>query len=88
MATALALGMHEDEKRYVLVVEIDGRRPVAYGPFRSADAAEYAAMDYYGTSITGASARGAILVTELRPVDQAAIDRQHAAHVEALLASD
>ena len=58
--------MHEDEKLYVLVVGIDGRRPVAYGPFHTRAAAEHAAMDYYGTAVTGASARDAFLITELR----------------------
>jgi hypothetical protein len=67
-------GMREDEKLYVLVVGIDARRPVAYGPFRTRDDAEYAATDYYGTAITGASARDAFLITELRAVDPAATE--------------
>jgi hypothetical protein len=58
--------MLEDKKLYVLVVGIDVRRPVTYGPFQTRDAAEYAAMDYYGTAITGASAKDAFLITELR----------------------
>lgn len=54
------------QELYVLVVGIDIRLPVAYGPFHTRDAAEYAAMDYYGTTITGASAKDAFLITELR----------------------
>lgn len=57
---------NEDETRYVLVVGIDNRRPVAYGPFHTREDAEHAAMDYYGTAVTGASARDAFLITELR----------------------
>jgi hypothetical protein len=63
------------KKLYVLIVGIDARRPgreaVAYGPFDTRDAAEYAAMDYYGTAITGASARDAFLITELRSATDA-----------------
>jgi hypothetical protein len=81
-------GMRKDEKLYVLVVGIDVRRPVAYGPFRTRDDAEYAATNYYGTAITGASARDAILIAELRAVDPAAIDRAHDAHVEAMTRRD
>lgn len=77
-----------DEKLYVLVVGIDDRRPVAYGPFRTSDDAEYAAQDYYRTAITGASARGAFLITELRAADPTAIERQHDAHVMGLLTRD
>ncbi len=45
-------------------------------------------MDYYGTAITGASARDEFLIADLRPVDPAAIAREHDAHVAALLARD
>lgn len=75
----------QDEKRYVLVIK---DRHLALGPFTSQDAAEYAAMDYYGTAITGASAKDEFLIAELRPVDPAAIEREHARHVNALLARD
>lgn len=62
----------QDEKTYVLVVAIKWtypdlkHRPVAYGPFHTRDAVEYAAMDYYGTAITGASANDEFLIAELR----------------------
>ena len=79
--------MYEDEKLYVLVVGIDVRRPVALGPF-TRDEVEYAAQDYYGTAITGASAAGAFLIAELLPGDLAAIDHQHAAHVRGLMLHD
>lgn len=62
-----------DEKLYVLVVDVDARRPVAYGPFHTRDDAEYAAMSYYGTAITGASARDAILIVELRSATDEAV---------------
>jgi len=79
--------MHDssDEKRYVLVIK---NRGLALGPFASRDEAEYAAMDHYGTAITGASANDEFLIAELRPVDPAAIERQYEAHVRGLLSSD
>ena len=55
--------MH-DEKRYVLVIK---KCYVAYGPFDTRADAEYAAMDYYGTAITGASAKDEFLIVDLRP---------------------
>jgi hypothetical protein len=55
----------QDEKRYVLVIK---SKWVAYGPFHTHADAEYAAMDYYGTAITGASAKDAFLIAELRDV--------------------
>lgn len=78
----------EDEKTYVLVVGLKTRRPVAYGPIATSDDAEYAAMDYYGTAITGASAEGEFAIVELRPASVDAIRREHDRHVRALLASD
>ncbi len=74
-----------EEKRYVLVIK---NRRLALGPFASSDEAEYAAMDYYGTAITGASANDEFLIADLRPVDPAAIAREHDVHVAALLAYD
>ena len=53
----------QDEKRYVLVIK---DRYLAFGPFSTLDDAEYAAMDYYGTAVTGASAKDAFLIAELR----------------------
>jgi hypothetical protein len=44
-----------EQKQYVLVIK---NRRLALGPFASPDEAEYAAMGYYGTAITGASAPG------------------------------
>jgi hypothetical protein len=55
-----------DTKRYVLVVKTRSRQWIAYGPFDTLDRAEYAAMDYYGTAITGASAKDEFLIAELR----------------------
>jgi hypothetical protein len=78
----------EDEKLYVLVVGIDIRRPVTYGPFHTRDAAEYAALNHYRTAITGASARFAFTITELCPVDPEVIEREHDAHVKALMIRD
>jgi hypothetical protein len=73
------------DKRYVLVIK---NRCVAYGPFGTRDDAEYAAMGYYGTAITGASARDEFLIAELRSADEDAIRREHDRHVRALLVSD
>lgn len=75
----------EDTKTYVLVVAIKTRRPVAYGPFATRDEAEYAAMDHYGTAITGASWDGEFLIAELHAADPAAITREHDRHIAALL---
>jgi hypothetical protein len=66
-------GMRNDEKLYVLVVGIDDHHPVGYGPFHTRDDAEYAAMNYYGTAITGASARDALLIVELRSATAAEV---------------
>ena len=55
----------QDEKIYVLVI-VKSKSPVAFGPFPTRGDAEYAAMDYYGTAITGASARDEFLIAELR----------------------
>lgn len=52
----------DDAKQYVLVIK---DRYLAFGPFDTQDAAEYAAMDYYGTAITGASAKDEFLIAEL-----------------------
>ena len=73
------------EKRYVVVIK---NRCLALGPFDSADAVEYALMDYYGTAITGASAQDEYLIAELHQVDPEALVRQHDAHVAALLTYD
>lgn len=73
------------QKHYVLVIK---NRRLALGPFASPDETAYAAMDYYGTAITGASARDEFLIADLRPVDPAAIAREHDAHVAALRAYD
>jgi hypothetical protein len=75
-----------DDKQYVLVIT----KPhcLALGPFSSRDDAEYAAMDHYGTAITGASARDEFLIAELRSSDAEAIRREHDRHVAALMASD
>lgn len=72
------------DARYVLVVVGEG---LAFGPFPSRDDAEYAAMDYYGTAITGASAKGEFLVAELRS-GSGMVDRHREAHVRAILATD
>lgn len=50
-------------KRYVLIIR---NKWLAYGPFDTQEGAEYAAMDYYGTAITGASAKDEFLIAELR----------------------
>lgn len=52
-----------DEKRYILVIK---NRYMAFGPFSTLDDAEYAAMDYYGTAVTGASAKDAFLIADRR----------------------
>ena len=52
-----------DIKHYVLVIK---NKWLAYGPFTTRDDAEYAAMDYYGTAITGASAKDEFLIAELQ----------------------
>ena len=58
-----SMSKQNDEKRYVLVIKNKWR---AYGPFATRDDAEYAAMDYYGTAITGASAKDEFLIAELQ----------------------
>ena len=72
------------DKQYVLVIK---DRYLALGPFSSRDDAEYAAMDYYGTAITGASIKGEFLIAELRGAGDAP-ERAHARHVEALMVGD
>ena len=72
--------MHD--KLYVLVIK---NKRIAFGPLPTLDAAEYAAQDYYGTAITGASANDELMIVELRAVDPAALSREHDRHVEALL---
>jgi len=52
----------QDEKIYVLVIK---KAWLAFGPFTSRENAEYAAMDYYGTAVTGASAKDEFLIVEL-----------------------
>lgn len=75
--------MHD--KLYVLVIK---NKRIAFGPLPSRDSAEYAAMDYYGTAITGASANDEFMIVELRPVDPAVLASEHDRHVEALLVRD
>jgi hypothetical protein len=60
--------MHDDTTTYVLVIlkHPTTRRAVAFGPFHTRHDAEYAAMDYYGTAITGASAKDEFMITELQ----------------------
>jgi hypothetical protein len=77
--------MNKAAKQYVLVIK---NKCLALGPFASADDAEYAAMDYYKTAITGASINGEFLIAELRAGDAEAISREHDRHVAAILASD
>ena len=76
--------MSESDKQYVLVILTKG---LAFGPFASGDEVEYAAQDYYGTAITGASINREFVIVELRSGAGMA-DRQHEAHVRALMASD
>ena len=71
-------------KQYVLVIL---KERVAFGPFPTADDVEYAAQDYYGTAVTGASYNGEFAIAELRCPNGMA-DRQREAHVRALLATD
>ncbi|HSX23333.1 MAG TPA: hypothetical protein VLE97_11220 [Gaiellaceae bacterium] len=72
------------EASYVLVIK---DKALAFGPFATRDDAEYMAMDYYGTAITGASIRDEFLIAELRS-GGGAPDRQREGHVAALMASD
>ena len=74
----------ETNKQYVLVIL---KERVAFGPFPTADDAEYAVQDYYGTAVTGASYNDEFVITELRCPSGMA-DRQREAHVRALLATD
>lgn len=71
-------------KQYVLVI-LD--KCLAFGPFASREEAEYMALDYYGTAVTGASIKNEFLIADLCSGGDAP-DRQHDAHVRALLASD
>lgn len=73
-----------DPKQYVLVIK---DRYLAFGPFSSRDDAEYAAMAYYGTAITGASVKDEFLIADLHSGGDAP-SREHARHVEALMGSD
>ena len=72
------------EVSYVLVIK---DKKLAFGPFATRDEAEYMAMDYYRTAITGASANDEFLVAELRSGGDAP-DREHERHVASLMASD
>jgi hypothetical protein len=54
-----------DDKRYILIIR-GGSRSIAYGLFEGRVHVEHAAMDYYGTAVTGASARDAFLIVELQ----------------------
>ena len=72
------------EVSYVLVIKDKG---IAFGPFAHRDDAEYAALDYYGTAVTGASIKEEFMIAELRSGAGMA-DRQHEAHVRALMLSD
>ena len=72
------------EVAYVLVIKNKG---IAFGPFAHRDDAEYAALDYYGTAVTGASIRDEFMIAELQ-TGAGMAERQHEAHVRALLASD
>jgi hypothetical protein len=58
----------DDTKTYVLVIlkHPITRHAVVFGPFRTYNDATYAAMDYYGTAITGASSKNEFLIAELR----------------------
>ena len=69
---------------YVLVILGKG---IAFGPFSHRDDAEYAALDYYGTAVTGASIKNEFVIAELHSGAGMA-ERQHDAHVRALMASD
>ena len=60
---------------------------LAFGPFATRDEAEYMAMDYYGTAITGASIKDEFLIAELRSGGDGP-DRERDRHVAALMASD
>lgn len=72
------------EASYVLVIIDKG---IAFGPFAHRDDAEYAALDYYGTAVTGASIKNEFVIAELRSGAGMA-ERQHEAHVRALMLSD
>lgn len=76
--------MNATRKQYVLVIK---DRYLALGPFALLDDAEYVAMDYYGTAITGASAKDDFLIAELRS-DGVAPEREHEGHIAALMACD
>ena len=73
-----------NEKQFVLVI-LTTRR--AFGPFATADEAEYAALDYYGTAVTGASIKGEFMIVALCD-GNAMAERQHEAHVRAILATE
>ena len=72
------------EVSYVLVILGKG---IAFGPFVHRDDAEYAALDYYGTAVTGASIKNEFVIAELRSGSGMA-ERQHEVHMRALLVSD
>ena len=75
---------NETNKQYVLVIL---KERVAFGPFPTANDVEYAAQDYYGTAVTGASYNGEFVIAELRCPDGMA-DRPRKAHVHAILATE
>lgn len=74
-----------ETKQYVLVILVP--KALAFGPFASLNEAEYMAMDYYETAITGASIKNEFLIAELKSGGDA-LSRQHDLHVEALMKSD
>ena len=51
------------KNNYALIIK---KRSLALGPFTSQEA-EYAAMDYYDTAVTGASVRDEVIIAELLP---------------------
>lgn len=73
-----------NDKQYLLIILSER---IAFGPFTTADETEYAAQDYYGTAVTGASIKGEFLIAELR-CGSDMVTRQHEAHVRGLMSSD
>lgn len=69
------------EVAYVMVIKNKG---IAFGPFANRDDAEYAALDYYGTAVTGASIKEEFMIVELCSGKDMA-ERQRDAHVHALM---
>lgn len=72
------------EKQFVLVI-LTAR--CAFGPFATSDEAEYAAQDYYGTTVTGASIKGEFMIVALCDGNDMA-ERQREAHVRAIFATE